>query len=72
VAEATKAQEFDFLDANILNSFDAKVLATILTNEGSNCMMHEYDGFNKGTKNPGLTLAAHIQGQPEWMEALEQ
>jgi len=61
-----KAQDFDLSDTNILDSFDAKALATILAEEGSNGMMRECDGYNKGTKKIGVMLPTFKGDQSGW------
>jgi len=49
-----------------LDSFNAKALATILAKEGSNGMMCEHDGYDKGTKEIGVMLPTFKGDQSGW------
>jgi len=61
-----KAQDFDLNDVNILSSFNANAMATILAKERKNGMMREHDNFNKGTKDLGMTLPLFKSDQRDW------
>jgi len=48
-----KTQEFDLNDVNILSSFDANAMATILAEERQSGTIHEHGRLNKGTQYLG-------------------
>ncbi len=61
-----KAQDFDLNNVDILSSFDANAMVTILTEERKNGMMCEHSEFNKGTKDLGMTLPVFKGDQKDW------
>jgi len=62
-----KAQEFDLSDVDVLSSFDANAMATILAEERqSGGMIREHGGLNRGTKDLGMTLPLFKGNQKDW------
>jgi len=61
-----KAQDFDLNDVDVLSSFDANAMATILAEERQGGTMHGQGKYNKETKDQGMTLLLFKGDQKDW------
>jgi len=67
-----KAQDFDLNNVDVLSSFDANAMVTILAEERKNGMMREHGNYNNGTKDLGMTLPLFKGNQKDWKSFLKK